>query len=164
MSIELTRGFQFRIQVANQRAILILKSDTEKISITDIQLIDGKYYLVAAAEVTKKFRPNTYKYQILDNVGILQQGTAVIRQNFTLADQNQSVKTQSEIILEAIEATLGGIATQAQSSIAVGDKNISYMSFDELLKAREFFKRRVAEQKKSYVAGNEGRIKYRWGF
>lgn len=164
MSIELTRGFQFRIQVANQRAILILKSDTEKISITDIQLIDGKYYLVAAAEDTKKFRPNTYKYQILDNVGILQQGTAVIRQNFTLADQNQSVKTQSEIILEAIEATLGGIATQAQSSIAVGDKNISYMSFDELLKAREFFKRRVAEQKKGYVAGNEGRIKYRWGF
>lgn len=162
--IEITRGFEFRYEVANQYAIMILKSDTEKLNITSLQVVDGKYYLVADAEDTKKYRPNTYKYQIIDNKGILQQGTAIVKQNFALADQNQSVKSRNEIILDAIEAQLAGVATAGQQSISVGDKSISYLSFDQLLKAREFFKKKIAEQKKGYVSGNESRIKYRWGF
>jgi len=70
--IEITRGFEFRYEVANEYAIMILKSDTEKLNITSLQVVDGKYYLVADAEDTKKYRPNTYKYQIIDNKGILQ--------------------------------------------------------------------------------------------
>lgn len=162
--IEITRGFQFKYQIPNQYTVLVFKCDTEKIVLNTVLKSEGKNYLYASAQVTKKYRPNQYKYQLIDNEKILAEGEAIIKQNFLFADQNESVKSRNEIILQAIEATLGGIATQAQSSIAVGDKNISYMSFDELLKAREFFKKKVAEQKKGYVAGNESRIKYRWGF
>jgi len=40
------------------------------------------------------------------------------------------VKSRNEIILDAIEAQLAGVATQGQQSISVGDKSISYLSFD----------------------------------
>jgi hypothetical protein len=113
--------------------------------LSDIQNKDGKIYLVADAEITKKYRPNNYKFQIIDDVGIVSEGEAIVKQNFLYADENESVKTHNETILEAIEAQIGGIATQAQSSISVGDKSISYMTFDELIKAREFFKKKVAE-------------------
>lgn len=163
MTIEITRGFDFEIQVKNSQCKLILKSDSEKLNLTSIEERDGKYYLVSTAEKTQMYRAGEYKYQILDNKGIVDEGYAIVKQNFALADENQSVKTKNEIILEAIEAQLAGVATQGQSSISVGDKSISYMSFDELLKARQFFKKKVAEQKKQFIKGNEGRIIYRWG-
>lgn len=163
MTIDITRGFIFQHEVPNAKCVLVLKSDTQKIILSDIQNKDGKIYLVADVEITKKYRPNNYKFQIIDDAGIVSEGEAIVRQNFLYADENQSVKTHNEIILQAIEAQIGGIATQAQSSISVGDKSISYMTFDELIKAREFFKKKVAEQKKKHIAGNEAKIKYVWG-
>lgn len=162
MSIEITRGFDFRIQVDNEYCQLILKSDTQKINITTIKKDGQKYYLEALAPDTKKYRAGEYKYQIIDNTKIVSEGNAVIRHNFALVDQNASVKTHNEVILEAIEAQIAGVASSAQTSIHVGDKSISYMSFDQLMKAREFFKKKVAEQKKTHVAGNQGRIVYKW--
>lgn len=162
MSIEIIRGFDFTIQVDNQFCQLILKSDTQKLNITSIRKEGQKYYLEVLASDTRKYRAGQYKYQIIDNTRIVQEGNAVVKQNFALTDQNESVKTQNEVILEAIEAQIAGVATSAQTSIHVGDKSISYMSFDQLMKAREFFKKKVAEQKKIHVAGNQGRIKYRW--
>lgn len=161
--IKITRGFEFKYEVQNEFCQLVLKSDTQKICVSNIAVYDGKYYLFATDEETKKFRPNSYKYQILDSTGIIQEGSATVKQNFLLADENESVKSQNEIILEAIQSQLAGIATQAQQSISVGDKSISYMSFTELLQARQFFKKKVAEQKHEHVAGNEGKIKYKWG-
>lgn len=163
MTIEITRGFAFQLEVPSENCILVLKSDTQKISISETVSKEGKIYLVADAETTKKYRPNNYKFQIIDDVGIVLEGEAIVKQNFLYADENESVKTHNEVILQAIEAQIGGIATQAQSSISVGDKSISYMSFDELIKAREFFKKKVAKQKKKHVAGNEAKIKYVWG-
>lgn len=164
MSIEITRGFDFQIEVKNKSCKLILKSDSQKLNITTITSKDGKFYLTSSADDTKKYRAGDYKYQILDADGIVEQGNAVVKQNFALTDQNESVKTKSQVILEAIEAQIAGVATSAQTSIHVGDKSISYMSFDQLMKAREFFKKKVAEQKKIHVAGNQGRIKYRWSY
>lgn len=162
MSIEITRGFKFQIEVKNNSCKLILKSDSQKLNITTITSKDGKFYLTSSADDTKKYRAGDYKYQILDADGIVEQGNAVVKQNFALTDQNESVKTKSQVILEAIEAQISGIATNAQSSIHVGDKSISYMTFDELMKARQFFRKKVSEQKKQFINGNEGRIKYKW--
>lgn len=162
MSIEITRGFDFRMQVDNEYCQLILKSDSQKLNITAIKKDGQKYYLEVLAVDTSKFRAGEYKYQIIDNKRIITEGNAVVRQNFALTDQNESVKTHNEVILEAIEAQIAGVATSAQTSIHVGDKSISYMSFDQLMKAREFFKKKVAEQKKAHVAGNQGRIVYKW--
>ena len=73
------------------------------------------------------------------------------------------MKTQNEKLLEAIEAQLAGKATSAQSSMSVGDKSISYCSIDELFRLREYFKKKVAEEKNDpIVEGNQMKIKHVW--
>ena len=41
-------------------------------------------------------------------------------------------------------------------------KVIEYMSVDELLKLREYFKAKVEQEQNKYSANNRGRIKYVW--
>ena len=67
-----------------------------------------------------------------------------------------------ETILDAVEATLAGKATTAQSSISVGDKSISYMSVSELMSLREFAKEKIAEENGKFVAGRGAKIIYKW--
>ena len=55
------------------------------------------------------------------------------------------------------------MATSAQSSMSVGDKSIAYCSIDELYRLREYFKKKVAEEKNDpIVEGNQMKIKYVW--
>lgn len=162
ITIEITRGFEFNLEVPNQHCMLILKSDTDKLYISSVIDENGKCSLNAAANVTANFKSGIYKYQLVDNVEILAQGEAIIQQNFALVDSDVSVKSKNEITLEAIEAQIAGIATQAQASIHVGDKSISYMSLEQLLKAQEYFKAKVAEQRGEFAVGNSGKIKYKW--
>lgn len=144
-TIEITRGFEFIFDVPNQYCTLILKSDTEKFHISSIKSKDGKYFLNVGADITAHYTPGIYKFQLTDNVQIILQGKAIVHQNFALVAANESVKSKNEIILEAIEAQIAGVASQAQASIHVGDKSISYMSLEQLLKAQEYFKSKVAE-------------------
>jgi hypothetical protein len=46
------------------------------------------------------------------------------------ADADYDPRSKSEIILEAIEAYLGGVASHQQRKVKVGDKEIEYSSFD----------------------------------
>ena len=162
MSIKITRGFQFKKEVPNEFCVLVLKSDSEKLTITNIENQDGKLYLICYSEITSDFNPGYYKYQLIDNVGIIESGDAEVIQNYLLAEQGQSVKSHNQILLDAIEAQLAGVATSAQSSITVGDKSISYMSINELLKLRQYYKNKVDEQEGKRNPNNEGKILYRW--
>lgn len=49
-------------------------------------------------------------------------------------------RSDVKIIFDAIEATISGRATQAQLSRRVGDRQLQYMSLDELIRARNFYK------------------------
>ncbi len=160
--IKITRGFQFKKEVPNEFCVLVLKSDNDKIMITDIRRQDGKLYLICNAETTATFNPGIYKFQLIDNLGILESGDSEVIQNYLLSEQGQVVKTRNQILLEAIEAQLAGVATSAQSSISVGDKSISYMSINELLKLRQYYKNKVDQEQGKRNADNEGRILYRW--
>jgi hypothetical protein len=52
-------------------------------------------------------------------------------------------RTWEEITLDAIRAVIQGRATANQSSVKVGDKELRYYSFDELLRLEESISARV---------------------
>jgi hypothetical protein len=64
-------------------------------------------------------------------------------------------RSWAEIALAAVEAAISGRATQNQRSVAVGDKNIGYMSHSELIAARAMLLDLV-EQEQMAIAGTNG--------
>ena len=160
--IKITRGFLFRYRVKTHSSKLIIKGDFAKYTCENVVEKDNIFYIEEPSEVTKNWSVGKFKYQILNDEGIEDSGDIEILPNFALMDEDESVKSHWEVILEAIEATLAGKATAAQSSISVGDKSISYMSVSELLELREFAKEKIAEENGKFVSGKGVKILHKW--
>ena len=156
------QGFAFSHHVKSQDSVLYIIGNGEKLTVDTVEAVEDRYVLKATAEATKDWPVGEYKYQILDANGIAEEGDFTVLRNFALSSEEDEVKSRDELILEAIEAQLAGRATSAQSSMSVGDKSISYMSIDELLKLRSYFKEKVDKEKGTYSTGSAGRIKYVW--
>ena len=160
--IKITRGFLFRYRVKTPTSKLIIKGCNVKYTCENVISSDDDFYIEEPANVTKTWNVGVFKYQILNDEGVEDEGEIQILQNFALMDEDESVKSHWEVILEAIEATLAGKATAAQSSISVGDKSISYMSVSELMSLREFAKEKIAEEKGNFVPGRGAKILHKW--
>ena len=160
--IKITRGFLFRYRVKTHSSKLIIKGDNVKYMCENVISSDDGFYIEETSEVTKNWQVGVFKYQILNDEGIEDSGDIEILPNFALMDEDEPVKSHWETILEAIEATLAGKSTAAQSSISVGDKSISYMSVSELLELREFAKEKIAEENGKFVAGKGAKILHKW--
>lgn len=161
--IKATQGFRFRYLVQTPTSKMVVRGDDYKLVIESIEVEGDTYYLTERADITAQWEAGIYKYQILNEDGIEDEGEFEILKNFYLTDECISVKSQNEKLLEAIEAQLAGKATSAQSSMSVGDKSISYCTIDELFKLRDYFKKKVSEEKgSSIIEGNQMKIKYKW--
>ena len=160
--IKFTKGFVFRYRVKSSSSKLIIKGDFEKYTCENIVQKDDGFYIEEPSEVTKNWSVGKFKYQILNDEGIEDSGDIEILPNFALMDEDESVKSHWEVVLDAVEATLAGKATQAQTNISVGDKSIGYMSVSELLELREFAKEKIAEEKGKFVAGKGAKILHKW--
>ena len=160
--IKFTKGFVFRWKVKTSSSKMIIKGDFVKYTCENIVQKDDGFYIEEPSEVTKKWDVGTFKYQILNDEGIEDSGDIEILPNFALMEEDESVKSHWEVILEAIEATLAGKATAAQSSISVGDKSISYMSVSELMSLREFAKEKIGEENGKFVSGKGAKILHKW--
>ena len=160
--MKIVKGFLFRYRVKTHNSKLIIKGDNLKYTCENVVEKDNSFYIEEPADVTKNWSVGKFKFQILNDEGIEDEGEIQILQNFALMEEDESVKSNWETILEAIEATLGGKATAAQSSISVGDKSISYMSVSELLELRSFAKEKISEEKGKFVAGNGAKILHKW--
>ena len=160
--MKIVKGFLFRWKVKTPSSKMIIKGDNLKYTCENIVSSDDGYYLTESADVTKNWSVGKFKYQILNDEGIEDENDIEILQNFSLMDEDESVRSHWEVVLDAVEATLAGKATAAQASISVGDKSISYMSVSELMSLREFAKEKIAEEKGKFVAGNGAKILYKW--
>jgi hypothetical protein len=160
--IKFTKGFLFRYRVKTNSSKLIIKGDYVKYTCENIVSSDDGYYIAEPAEVTKGWDVGVFKYQILNDDGIEDSGEIEILPNFALMDEGESVRSHWEVVLEAVENTLAGKATQAQTNISVGDKSIGYMSVTELLELREFAKEKIAEEKGKFTSGKGGKILHKW--
>ena len=160
--IKITRGFLLRYRVKTHNSKLIIKGDFAKYTCENVVEKDNSFYIEEPADVTKNWQVGKFKYQILNDEGVEEEGEIEILQNFALMEEDESVKSHWEVVLEAIEATLAGKATAAQSSISVGDKSISYMSVSELMSLREFAKEKIGEENGKFVSGKGAKILHKW--
>ena len=160
--IKFTKGFVFRWKVKTSSSKMIIKGDFAKYTCENVVEKDNSFYIEEPSEFTKNWSVGKFKYQILNDEGIEDSGDIEILPNFALMEEDESVKSHWEVILEAIEATLAGKATAAQSSISVGDKSISYMSVSELMSLRQFAKEKIGEENGKFVSGNGAKILHKW--
>ena len=117
--IKFTKGFVFRWKVKTSSSKMIIKGDFVKYTCENIVEKDDGFYIEETSEVTKKWDVGTFKYQILNDEGIEDSGDIEILPNFALLDEDESVRGHWEVVLEAIENTLAGKATSAQTNISV---------------------------------------------
>ena len=160
--IKITRGFLFRYRVKTPTSKIIIKGDNVKYMCENVISSDNSFYIEEPADVTKNWQVGVFKYQILNDEGIESSGDIEILPNFALMDEDESVRGHWEVVLEAIENTLAGKATQAQTNISVGDKTIGYMSVSELLELREFAKEKIGEENGKFVSGKGAKILHKW--
>lgn len=69
-----------------------------------------------------------------------------VKQNLKYADQSFDPTSENKKILEAIKAYLGGVASHQQRKVKVGDKEIEYSSFDELIKWKNYYQLEVRKE------------------
>jgi hypothetical protein len=60
-----------------------------------------------------------------------------------------SYKTHARKVLDAIEATIEGTATQSQYEMTINGRSIKYFSPEQLLKLRSTYKREIANEESS---------------
>lgn len=140
-------------------AKMILKSDTAKITLTTLEIVDGLTYFVETD--TDEWASGIYKFQIMDTK-LIEEGELEVLVNYSLLEASASVQTTNENCLEAIEAVLAGRASATQASMSVGDKSIQYLTVDELLKLRDYFVDLIAAERGKRTSGDGGKIQYQW--
>ena len=71
---------------------IIIKGDFVKYTCENIVKKDDGFYIEEPSEVTKNWSVGKFKYQILNDEGIEDEGEIQILQNFALMDENESVR------------------------------------------------------------------------
>ena len=160
--MKIVKGFLFRYRVKTPSSKIIIKGDFVKYTCENVVEKDNSFYIEEPSEVTKNWSVGKFKFQILNDEGIEDSGDIEILPNFALMDEDESVRGHWEVVLDAVEATLAGKATNSQTNISVGDKSIGYMSVSELLELRSFAKEKIAEENGKFVAGNGAKILHKW--
>ena len=105
------------------------------------ELTDGKTVIN-----TDNFSAGEYVIQFFKDDVVLRQDNLQVKQNLKYSTENYDPRSNAKITLDAINAYLQGIASHQQRKIRVGQKEIQYSSFDELIKWKNYFESIVAKQ------------------
>ena len=95
---------------------------------------------------TDNYDVGEYTYQLFKGDQVLLQDVIQIKQNLKYTTSSYNPKSQNQIILQALQATLAGRATSAQDFVKIGDKEIHYLAYDELLKWRDYYQKLVRKE------------------
>ena len=146
MDISFLQGTTFHIKVNYADATLILFDGTNRYTLTNPVIIGNEYYLEALPEITKDWKPGVYKFQIIEDGKLFNDGRIKIKANL-LYSSNEAF-SYWENVLKAVDERLAGRSLDPALNVSVGDKSISYMTLDELIKLRNFALDRIAEEAK----------------
>lgn len=120
-----------------------------------------EYLIEEASATTAAYTPGVYHWQayitrISDSERIqIGSGTfeALPNRDLSTADP----RTHAKIVLDAIEATIAGRASQDQMSYSIAGRSLSRMPIDDLLKFRNEYKAEVArEERKQRLKDGKG--------
>lgn len=153
------QGIKFRKAVKAADSLMTLYDGINKYSVSGAVLADDGYYLEASAEETSGWAPSNYKYQVINSEGLEEEGQIKVKANFAI---NDSAIGYWEKVIRNIDDRLAGRATDPAYRVQVGDKEIVYMTIDELLKLRQFAQQRLAEEDEAPSPNDERRIRFRW--
>lgn len=95
---------------------------------------------------TDNWAPGVYQFQRKTAGAVTGTGRFTLEQDLFHAPDGFDPRSVAEITLEAIDAMLAGRATAQQRKVQVGDKSIEYSTMDELLKWREYFRRKLMDE------------------
>lgn len=155
------QGMKFSKAVKHNDAILIFTDGLNKFRIENPVKIDEVLYIIADSDTTKNWIPGKYKYQLIEDNSISEEGDLFIKANLIYSD---SPYTYWQKVLMEIDERLAGKSRDPASSVSVDGKSIQYWNFDELLKLRAFVVKKIAEDEENpvYDKNNQGIIKFDW--
>lgn len=120
---------------------------------------DHKFSVGAWA--TRNLQPGFYTWQsfVTDGTGArhtVSTGSLTVRANLAVQDAGFDGRSHAQKVLDAIEATMEGRATQAQAAMQINNRQIQYLKPEELIKWRSFYQREVARERTAEkVAGGQ---------
>lgn len=118
---------------------IAIKGLSSAVQVYDV--VDGK-----ATVDTSNYAVGDYVIQYFNDNQIIKQDDLRIEQNLKFADANYDPRSKAKITLQAIQAVLAGRATSGQYHVKVGQKELSYCSFDQLIKWKNYFASIVAKE------------------
>lgn len=92
------------------------------------------------------YAPGVYKVVGFRHGKVIVETEIEILQGISDASEDYDFRSQNQIALEAIVAFMQGKATSQQKRVKVGDKQIEYSSFEQLLKWKNYFQKEVRKE------------------
>ncbi|MDD5212246.1 MAG: hypothetical protein PHV62_07510 [Sulfuricurvum sp.] len=138
----------------------IIKYEIGAISLTFLD--DGINFTLSA--VITGITTGEYNYRLVATHKTTSAKTTIIQGRVKVTDL--SYKSHARKVLDAIQSTIEGTATQAQSEFMVNGRSIKYFSAEQLLVLRSTYKREVANEEAqdriSSGLGNKNKIMVRF--
>lgn len=110
---------------------------------------------------TDTYAVGDYSIQYFFQDEVIGQDVLTIKQNLKHASSNYDPRSKAKIILQAIEAYLSGVATHQQRKVRVGEKQIEYSSFDQLIKWRNFYMKQALKEEGKPTQVRHEKLYYR---
>lgn len=140
------QGQVFPIRVYSSNSILIMRDDQSILSFNKVtEDNEGNLWLNILIDQTNFMEAGTKQFQLFENNQLKQSGVIQVIASL-LVNADQKLKSKYQLIVEAIEKQLAGIATLAQKVTKVNDKQIQKYSAAQLLSLLDYFKGKLKEE------------------
>lgn len=157
------QGIEFK-KIVPETSQMVLFNGLDKYVISTVEESD-KFFLYASADETKEWHSGRYSYQVIGSNGIIEEGTIKVKANLLFSTEIDSYWKKA---LKQVEDRITGKAIDPAESVTVGDKNIRYLSLNELFKLRDFILQKIAEEEQeegdetAVSKSDQKRIIYAW--
>lgn len=137
-------------QSYNYSTLLIKDSKADSLAVKGTNTAVKLYSFIdgVATINTDNYAVGDYALQFFSGNDVLKTDVLKIKQNLKYADDSFDPTTENKKILQAIKAYLGGVASHQQRKVKVGDKEIEYSSFDQLIKWKNYYQIEVRKEQK----------------
>lgn len=147
------QGEDFPIRVYSPNSLIIIKDSENILQFNNVTIDNhGDMWLHILIDQNNFISKGTKQYQLFENNLLKEAGTVVVIPSL-LIDANQDLQSNYQTIVDAIEKVLAGTASRAQRTVKVADKEIQYMSTNELLGLLSYFKGKVKEEQSAEQGG-----------
>lgn len=132
----------------NYSTLTIKNSRADSVAIKGLNIAVKVFDLIdGVAEInTNDFVAGQYTIQFFNSNDVIDEDELIIKQNLKYADANYDPRSTARQILDAINAYLAGTATHQQRRVKVGEKEIEYSSYDQLIKWKNHYQKEVARE------------------